>query len=228
MNRTNLLIGILSLVFASCANEQPQTDYTGFVDKQIFLVGMDSHYDEKDTIAILSMKIPQRLDTFYKWYHNSCNAAVSDVKYRFADKRYPQFAESGFYWTIEPDSVYQFNIWHKPLQRTVDSIGMSELAIKDSSYYYNMYGSLFNAMGERVLLDQKSFKTINGKNFFVISYRTPFGYLTVKETRNVIAVTNLNDRQLNFIGECSGKDTSNFILNMYKTIESIRIEERIR
>ena len=225
MNPSKLLIGIITFVLVSCTEEPTIIDYTGFTERNFTIAGLDSNFESTDTLAEIRIKLPERLDTFYKWRHYSCCTNCDNTKYRFADKRYPQFAESGFYWTVEPDSVYQFSIWHKPLRFFSDSTQLEELTINDSGYFYNNIPRQFS-LGDKLQPIKKSFQKINGRNFFIVQFISPFGYLTRKETYYVVAGTNLKDRQIKFIGECSAKDSSQFFIGMYKSIQSIVIKER--
>jgi len=72
---------------------------------------------------------------------------------------------------------------------------------------------------------KKEFRIINDRPFIISAYKTKAGYLTWKPTIFVVAITNLKDRELFFIGECGAKDTTGFIDNMCKSFLSIRIKE---
>jgi hypothetical protein len=169
------------------------------------------------------MKVPERLDTFYSWNHYSCCSSCGWLKYRFADKKYPQFAESGWYWTIVPDSVYQLNIWHRPIKEAPDSITLKPLSKKDTAYCYYHPQMVGYSKPPDFLL--KEFKLINERPFVISAFVNPYGYLTDSRTLFVIAETNLKSREIYFIGECGAKDTTGFIDNMYKSFLSIRIKE---
>ena len=225
MNSTLIKFAII-IILSSCGSSDKSTeiDYTDFVEKNVQLVGRDSNYDLKDSLAIVSIKIPERLDTFYHWEHVSDCSSCGWVKYRFADKKYFQFAESGFYWTVIPDSTYQLNIWHKPIKEAPDTVTLKLLSKKDTSEWYYIPHLVSFEKQSRVLL--KDFKLINGRPFIIAAFISSYGYLTQTQTLFVIAETTLKSRNLYFIGECGAKDTTGFINNMYKSFLSIRIEEK--
>ena len=220
-----LLHFVMAMVIISCkqADKKKQIDYSGFTDREISLAGYDERPEWNDSLAYVSLKIPVRLDTFYKWQHYSCNTSSGWMKYRFADKCYPQFAESGWYWTVVPDSVYQINIWHKPIKIAPDSITLRPLSEKDTVGCFYHPHIVSSPKSVNFLL--KEFKLINERPFIISAFVNPYGYLTHSQTLFVVAETNLKSRELYFIGECGTKDTTGFIDNMYKSFLSIRIKE---
>src|SRR5262245_10299736 len=132
--KSSLIIFTAAIVIISCKSPDPkELDYSGYTNRKTLLTGYNNKYEWSDSLAYISLKIPERLDTFYKWKHASDCASCGWMKYRFADKNYPQFAESGWIWTVVPDSVYQFNIWHKPIKEAPDSIILNPLKINDTS-----------------------------------------------------------------------------------------------
>lgn len=225
MTRTFLKIVILS-IFISCSDvDKPEgINYTGFIERDIVLSGYDKNFELTDSLYLVSLKIPARLDTFYRWYHSSCNSSSSWMKYRFADKIYPQFAESGFYWTVVPDSTYQLSICHKPVRMTPDSIFLKPLSEKHKNNGFYQSGGL-TSLDDPVNYIFKKFNQINEKAFIISAYTSPYSYLTRSQALYIVAATNLKDRELFFIAECSAKDTTGFIDNMYKSFLSIRIKE---
>src|SRR5262245_20098512 len=93
----------ISVILFSCfyyiETEKNNIDYNGFSYKSIVLTGYSrKEVKQNDTLAILTLKVPARLDTFYQWTHFSDCVPCGTVKYRFADSKYPQFKELGWYW----------------------------------------------------------------------------------------------------------------------------------
>jgi hypothetical protein len=219
-----LLHFVIAMIIVSCkqADKKEQIDYSGFTDREISLAGYDERPEWNDSLARVSLKIPIRLDTFYKWQHYSCNTSSGWMKYRFADKSYPQFAESGWYWP-GPDSVYQLNIWHKPIKIAPDSITLKPLLENDTPICY--YHPQIVGYSKSVNFLFKEFKLINERPFVISAFVCPYGYLTNSQTLFIIAETNLKSRELYFVGECGAKDTTSFIGNIYKSFLSIRIKE---
>lgn len=207
-------------------NTQPlATDYSGFVDKKIDLIALDSNLNQKDTLGVLSIKVPSRLDTFYQWRRLTDYTAGGWIQHRFADKKYSQFAESGWIWIIIPDSVYQLTIKYKPLNEIPDSISFRELKEKDiQERWLDQADNL--SCSDSITFLNKDFYIINNRSFIISTFHTTCSYVTNKESLFVTAATRLKNRELFLFAECSGKDTSGFITNMYKSIQSTRIKEK--
>jgi len=214
----------LIILFSCKSSDRPEEiNYSGYNDQNILLTGYDEKYEWNDSLASVTLKIPDRLDTFYKWHRTSDCLSCGWVQYRFADRKYPQFAEGGFYWTFVPDSTYQLSICHKPVRMTPDSIFLKPLSEKyTNDGFYHGGGLTLNDSAKYIL---KDFKYINERAFIISAYISPYSYLTRSPALFVVAATNLKDRELFFVAECSAKDTIGFIDNMYKSFLSIRIKE---
>ena len=222
---TTLLKIVILIIFISCsdADKSEEINYTGFIQKDILLSGYDENFELTDSLCLISLNTPSRLDTFYNWCDFSCNSSSSWMKYRFADKTYQQFAESGWFWTVVPDSTYQLSICHKPVRMTPDSILLGPLSEKDKKDRFYLGSGLTSSDPAKIIFNE--FKYINEKPFIISAYISPYSYLTRSPALFVVAATNLKDRELFFVGECSAKDTTGFIESMYKSFLSIRIKE---
>lgn len=207
------------MILVSCtnSNEPKQIDYSDFVDKEFQLFNA-----LLDNFGSTLLKVQNRLDTFYKWKHITCCDNCGWMKYRFANKKYPQFAENGYMWASDLDSVYQLSIWHRPTREVPDPIALKPLRKKDTTLWYHPPIVSFSKPTNFLL---KEYRIINEKPFIISAFVCPYGYLTNSQTLFVIAETNLKSRELYFIGECGAKDTTGFIDNMYKSFLSIRIKE---
>ena len=220
------LIIFIMIALASCvtSNRPNEIDDISVVEKEITLLGYNYDVELKDTIAFVSLKIPARLDTFYRWHRTSDCLGCGRMQYRFADKNYPQFAEKGPYWTVIPDSVFQLTISHTPIRETPDSVVLKPLIEENKSDpYYHRISSVSFIDSVNYLF--KEFRIINERPFIISAFVTDRGYLTKSQTLFVVAATSLKTRDLFFIGECGAKDTTSFIVNMYKSFLSIRIKE---
>ncbi|HET6993678.1 MAG TPA: hypothetical protein VFI06_01790 [Chitinophagaceae bacterium] len=219
---------IIQALIVSCQSNEKinATDYAGFSEKVIALVGIDTNYDQKDTIGVLRIMIPNRLDTFYQWQDRSDCANCGYSKYRFSDKHYPQYAESGFFYTIQPDSTYQFNIWHKPFRETPDSTNLKPITneLMERYSYHNAELTSFDTGSVNYKI--KEFRIVNDRSFLITAFSSKNSYLTWKPAFLVVATTFLKSRELKFVAECSAKDTAGFIKNMYKSMLSIQIQEK--
>ena len=217
----------ISIILISCSNlyTPKEVDYIGYDEKSFYLTGRDSSYELKDRLGLIQMKIPERLDTFYSWNDYSCCSSCGWFKYRFADKKYPQFAESGWYWIV-PDSVYQLNIWHRPIKEATDSVTLKPLSEKDTSNCYYHPQIVWASKSDSFLF--KKFKLINKRPFIISAFISPRGKGKFANSQPlfVVAETNLKSRELYFVGECRAKDTTGFIDNMYRSFLSIKIEEK--
>lgn len=197
-------------------------DYTGFKQRSFEL-----NFDYADSLVpfgTLTLQVPERLDTFYKWNNTTCCSACGFYQYRIADSRYNQFAESGFFWTYKADSAYQLTFIHRPTKEWEDSVRVSGFTLKDSGYYS---GFKFNPSGSAPLkFFRKGFEIINGRTYFFSAFVTRHGEMTQDTTLYVTAVTRLKKTVLSFVAECGAKDTANFVSSMYKSLLSINISEK--
>jgi hypothetical protein len=227
-NAIKILISTLLIAFfVSCQSKEKVNaiDYSDFSKKKIVLAGIDKNYEQKDTLGILTIKVPNRLDTFYQWHNTSDCLPCGRMQYRFSDKHYQQFAESGMYWTFKPDSIYQFTITHNPIKEAPDSIRIKPFVIFDTNRFV---GYLINdaTWCEKTFFFQKKFKEINGRTFVISNFISSCSKITDTTSLFFTAQTTLRNRYLNVIAECSVRDSTGFIDNMYKSILSIRIEEK--
>lgn len=214
-------------VFISCRSEEKksQIDYTGFAKKEIVLTGIDKNYKQKDTLGFLAINIPARLDTFYQWHNSSDCLPCGRLQYRFSDTKYAQFAETGMFWDYVTKPVYQLTIMHNPIKEAPDSIVIRKVVITDTGRFgdYLINEALWC---EKVSFIKKDFIEINTRFFVVASFISSCSKITDKASLFFTANTTLKNRHLNFIGECSIKDSTGFIDNMYKALLSVKIEEK--
>ncbi|MFT3932423.1 MAG: hypothetical protein QM726_02315 [Chitinophagaceae bacterium] len=178
----------------------------------------------KDSLGELTLMVPNRLDTSYKWHRTSDCLPCGRIQYRFSDSRYGQFAEGGFFWTTVLDSVYQLTLIHNPLRESPDTAKNVSIRIEDSANYYRFLEGK-DQMGP-VTVFKRWFLNINSRSFAVVSYQNPLSLLTTKKAIILSATTTLKSRRLEFYAECSAKDTAGFLDNMFKSLSSIKIVER--
>jgi hypothetical protein len=227
LSREKLFLSFLTILFfISCNTKKPieEIGYTGFLPKKVLLIGILRDFDQADTIGELTINIPARLDTFYQWHRTSDCLSCGKFQYRFADRKYKQFAEGGFFWTYVPDSVYQLTISHVPTRDVPDSIHSKPLLAKDTFICEYLAHQLTPL--NKITYLKKEFKEINGRGFVISGFITPYGEITNSNTLYLTATTRLRKRNLNFIAECGAKDTTGFFDNMYKSLLSIKIEEK--
>jgi hypothetical protein len=200
-----------------------EIDYNGFNDKKIYLLERDSNYGFKDSLAVLSIKVPGRLDTFYHWIDYSDYTGGQFMYYRFANRRYSVYKDfSGLgYLTKElPDSLYQLSIRYKPFKEIPDSI-MKRVKIDTNEIGYKMpHPKYFNGWIKREV------RKINERDFIILAYHDETWLKNLPFKIVIKACTYIDNRMLEVLGECDAKDTTAFIDNMYKSFLSIRIKEK--
>lgn len=227
LNATVCLLIFTIIIFISCQSGKRKfsIDYSGFIKHEIPLAGIDKNYEQKDTLGLLTINIPSRLDTFYQWHNTSDCLPCGWMQYRFSDRRYAQFKENGFYWKHISGPLYQFTITHNPIKEVPDSITIRKFSIPDTGRFDNYLANDVTFCEDNSFL-KKDFMEINGRSYVVASFISPCSSITGSQSLFVTGETVLRNRYLNFIGECSITDTAGFIDNMYKTLLSIKIEEK--
>lgn len=224
---TSFLLTATISIFISCqlGEKKFSVDYSEFIKHEITLAGIDKNYEQKDTLGILTINIPSRLDTFYQWHNTSDCLPCGWMQYRFSDKRYAQFKESGFYWKHISGPLYQFTITHNPIKQVSDSITFRKFSVSDTGRFGDYLINDVTLCEDNSFL-KKDFMEINGRSYVVTSFISSCSSITSSQSLFVTAQTSLRNRYLNFIGECSIKDTAGFIDNMYKALLSIKVEEK--
>ena len=218
------IISLTIVFFFSCSEKETRIHCGGFKELTINLTGLSKNYDLTDTIGKVSLMIPNRLDTFYKWHRKTDFIQGGWIQYRFGDSRYKQFSESGFYWTYVPDSTYQLTIRHNVLKMIPDSVKSLPLNIRDTTNWYWMPRDF--SYSNTVTFLKKEFKIINNRSFLIISFITPDRRLTDSTTLYLVALTRLKDRDFEFVAECGANDTTGFLASMHKSLLSLQIEEK--
>lgn len=218
-----IIISLFLLLCFACNNKNQVIDYKNYYEKTIALTGIDSNYNQKDTLALLSIKVPERLDTFYQWHRTSCCMSCGWIQYRFGDSHYKKFAESGFFMLSYPDSVYHITIRHKPKRWTPDSINLKPFSSSDTGYSKLPVTEVLCKESEVISIE---YAVINGRPFWITQVSNACSLITGKKSIYVAAVTNLTDQWLEVIGECSAKDTAGFRNMIYNSIKSIKITEK--
>src|SRR5687767_12704063 len=105
---------LLVIILVSCkaSDKQKEISYAGFTEKDVPISTYILEKHEKDTLAILSIKIPERLDTFYQWQRYADAVRSNTRRYRFADSRYSVREERPEIenYLRSADSLYQLTI----------------------------------------------------------------------------------------------------------------------
>ncbi|MBY0476743.1 MAG: hypothetical protein K2Q24_03790 [Chitinophagaceae bacterium] len=218
-----LLLILFSIYFTACTDKNLTTEDI-YQEKIIVLRGLDSNTIQKDTLGLLTIKIPNKLDTFYQWWNTSDCIPCGWMQYRFADSKYKAIAESGFFSDKEPDSLYQLTIRHKPkrwieMGKILRPIDESDSAIINDALDRS-------SLREPELLKKEKI-IINDYPFYTYYLKSSENSITNTPSIYVIGVTSLKDRYLQIIAEHSGNDTTGFYETMYKCLLSVRIKEKL-
>ena len=223
--RITTTISILLLLAISCTPKRSAEDYADFIERTFDIVAFVNRDGLTDTLATIKIKTPNNLDTFYKWTNNSDCFTCDRLQYRFADKNYVQFAESGFFWTFVPDSVYQLTFIHSPLIEIPDSLPLYSLPVSDTSKE-----SGFMAQQAIWCKDwktiRKDHKVLNKRSFIITAFTSECSTITKKHSLFVGATTYLKKMQLYILAETNSTDTTGFIDLMSKSLHSIEITEK--
>jgi len=218
-------ISLLFFLAISCSHKHSADDYADFTEKTFDISAFVSYVGLKDTLATIKIKAPNNLDTFYTWSNNSDCFTCGSLQYRFADKSYVQFAESGFYWTFVPDSVYQLTFIHSPLIEIPDSFDFNSLKIADTSLWSG-YLATQATWCDKWQTIKKDYKVINKRPFVLTAFTSECSTITEKHSLFVGATTYLKKMQLYILAETNSIDTTGFIDLMYKSLHSIEITEK--
>ena len=223
--RITATISLLLFLVISCTQKHSAENYTDFTEKTFDIAAFVSNGGLKDTLATIKIKVPNNLDTFYTWSNNSDCFTCGRLQYRFADKNYVQFAESGFYWTFVPDSVYQLTFIHSPLIEIPDSLDflqVKEANISLESGYLATQAIWCNKSNSI----KKDYKLINNRPFILTAFTSERSIITHNHSLFVGATTYLKRMQLYILAETNSVDTTGFIDLIYKSLNSIEITEK--
>jgi hypothetical protein len=224
MKVNSLIFFLLLILHFACSNKNQTSDYKNYYDKTIPLTELNINYQQQDTLAILTMKIPHKLDSFYQWHNTSDCTNCGWLQYRFANSSYPKYLESGFFWNEPfPDSIYQLTLRHKPIRSTPDSVKLKPLSPSDSTHSELPIREILCKESQIISIE---YAVINNRSFWITQVSNACSPITNKNSIYVAAITNLDDRWLEIIGECSAKDTIGFRGMIYNSIKSIKIVKK--
>ena len=177
-----------------------------------------------DNLGTLHLNIPYKSDTFLNWIRrNDCGKSCEEGKYRFQNKNFPIFKESGFFWIGQPeDSVYQLTIsHHRPdtLVRNNDSF-----AIKHYSYFKE--GLEFDPETTNILSD--TIQKINDRYYCILKIADidkKKGVLI----RRLVAFTSISGNALRFRYDLLTRHRDSILYKFFddsmKNLETVRIKD---
>lgn len=222
MRLTAILFAVI-ITSVCCQQEKQAEDYTGYYDTQFAVALLNRQAQWKDTIASISLKLPSSLDSFYRWCKSS-DSSCERLQYRFANKNYAQFQESGFYYTARPDSVYQLTFFHDPVVKGDPNKVLSAVKASDSAHLASYLEHHATLCDDNKIL-RKEYSKINGRSFILIAFTSPCSMLTDKPTVFAGAITALDKVYLFALAESSASDSSGFVDMAFKTFRSLSIKD---
>lgn len=219
---------LLVIFLGSCTasvNEE-EINYSGFTEKEVPISTYSREKREKDTVAILTIKIPERLDTSSQWQPFREFIRGNRRIHRFADSRYSLVVERPEleYYLQSADSLYQLTIsypswsdgvkdslpekfYPKDTSSLIERINWRELNFDSSNIIFKKY------------LDQGT------HSFLIACYRTPSIYRENEMKLVLSGFTRIRDVHVIIEAECDAKDTTGFTDSMFKAFLSIRIKD---
>src|SRR5687768_12251571 len=226
--KANFLFFLIIILTSCNTSDKPKKiDYTRFDEKQVLLSAYDLGSHKLDSFAVISIKIPDRFDTFYQFQRYPNIVRGNFRKYRFADSKYSMLKErDGLeYYLQSADSLYQLTIscptlsyalkdsfpekfYPKDTALLIGKIDWQELDFDSSKIFFKQY------------FDQGS------HSFLIACYKAPSIYRENEMKLVLLGFTRIRDLQVIINAECDAKDTTDFINNMYKSFLSIRIKEK--
>ena len=214
---------LLVLFCIGCKEEQIVEDYTGYTETSFYISGLSKDSSWRDSLAKVTLKIPTDLDTFYNLRPRS--DLENQLQYRFGDKKYVQFAESGFYAAFAPDSLLQLTFMHDPLVDSKNRSSVSSVKPVDTTHLPT-YLANHRTSCDQFNFIKKEYKIIHGRPFILTAFTSDCSVASNKPTLVVGAITTLKKMHLFIVAETSARDTTGFITRIEKSIRSIEISER--
>ena len=163
-----------------------------------------------DSLGVVSMRFPQRTDTFFSWIHkNDCGKPCEEGKYRFQSKANEIFKESGWYWTGEPiDSVEQLTIHHQRIDKLLKSD--DSVLSKNRSSIVSKYFSDFE-LGDII---SDTLIRINNREFIVLKIADIKRGNNVRH-RSLFALTSVNGIFIHFHYKLLRQNYDSVLTNFY-------------
>jgi hypothetical protein len=197
-----ILLFILIALLIACANPIPK-DY------------VTHNIDLKNNIGRLSISLPNELDTSYSWQDYSDTRCSDKEKHRFSNKNYSKYKESGFFKSIEYDSIYQVTI-SQDMAPDCDDINK-----KVDNEFLDLLIELNMVADPSTKLDQKKIIEINNRNYVIITTRSKSDLDEYYMSINTI----IKSQRVSIHFNCLAGDCGNFINRMKKSINTIKITD---
>lgn len=212
-----LFILFIGIVFVNC--NVNHDGYKDFKEVNIIL---------KDSLAIVTMKIPLRYDTLAKWRADDGCTNSGTLKYRFQPKSVKLYLESGFIDTgIPDDSVENLTIEYSEIIKNDSNVTKNNFYDLHKSAVKG-YNQLYSPDNTQNIVKLDSVIKINDQLFSIIII-DDFKASKNKYYKKAIARTEYKG---NFIGFVCTKQTKindssniNFIKNSLKIFESIEFND---
>jgi hypothetical protein len=91
--------------------QQPVIDIenTKCKEHKVFQIGVYKTFELADSPATLTIKLPNRLYTFYSWDNILDCLGCGDIEYRFSNKRY-QYLDKVVFFGVKTDPIQPINL----------------------------------------------------------------------------------------------------------------------
>ncbi|MGZ5243142.1 MAG: hypothetical protein ACXWEY_04765 [Bacteroidia bacterium] len=215
-----LIFLFLIIVFASC--DHPKKPYIEELTWPKRTVKLDND------LGVLTIRLPEEFDTFYKFNHISDYTCGDLRKYKFQNSKFPFLIDSFSLRIKDIDSNYSFTMEHTIISNdcylgiTIDTArlrGIKEAIITKT----NKLNPSKNPIIEFGQID-----TFAGREFLVLGYKNAdIQYIDVDEsklkTANLTAYTRIKDFILYIDFTCATHNCDSFIPKMYKALKTVEI-----
>jgi len=174
-------------------------------------------FDNVDTIARLTMKLPETLDTTYKWYDASDYFCGDRIKYRFNSRKYRIVKETGWISSDVIDSGFYFTISHSPNYSC------------DSGKSFTLIPQWFRQ--KQQIRNPRLYNYLYSDSNFIVSNRQCYLFIYIgsnhRSTKNfdmVTAYTVFNSRLIQFEFKSNIMTRDTFIHKSLTVLKSITME----
>ncbi|MDJ1495917.1 hypothetical protein QNI19_23485 [Cytophagaceae bacterium DM2B3-1] len=178
----------------------------------------------KNDLGTIEIYLPPELDSSYQWISYTDFAPCGhEYRYRFIDKRYSALAETGFIYLKQPDSLYQFTIFHMQDKNCIQNFNLNKKKLSGIINKISDHNKAFQKEGH-LIWEEKSIKEIEGRKYLLLAYTDKSDYIMLDEMAKVLIFTKIGKEVVWLEFECNACDCSDFTKRMRPAIETIRID----
>jgi hypothetical protein len=213
---------LLIIIFTSC--DHPKKPYIEELTWPKRTVKLDNN------LGVLTIRLPEEFDTFYKWNDISDCHCCGAKKYRFSAASFPLNMESGQYNDKKVDSVYYFTIIHSEGKNCLN-IGELDTFIMNQRVSYFEEKKQELKIGVESIWIIKEVKIINNSKFIILANNFIVEDILKDSSKNsdqatVIADTYFNNDVISLRFYCAAHNCDSFISKMYKSLKTVEIKSQ--